>query len=418
LARLGFLLANVCGEIRGLDSECLAQEAVRMSLASAEAAEARKQALSSTGAYNLRLGRMSWDITGQMGLEYNDNVALREASEQTSDLILRPQANARVFWPVTEQNNLQFNIAAGYSAYLWSSELNRIFVLPGSELSMDLYIGDLWINLHERFSISEDNYQDPTVVGIADYSRLDNAAGVSAVWDLNKIIQKFGYDHVDYIALTSNEGQPSGTSEIFSASTGLAINSGTASGLEIGGGLIHYDSTPTNSSFTDAIDWNVGAFYEAQLSQYIRSRISAGFTEYASSSVNGIRGTGEFSGIYAAVDLNHRINEYLTYRLDFGRTVNFAFYGGTFDVYYARLQAVWKLLRRFSLDTGFDYEFGKEAYTKGEQFNRIGPKLSLGHQFNDKIGATLSYQFYKRDSNIIGRDYSVNAVTVNLNYHF
>src|SRR3982751_6741056 len=182
LARLGFLLANLCGEIRGLDSDCLAQEAVRMSLASAEAAEARRQSLSGTGAYNLRLGRMWWDITGQMGLEYNDNVELRETAEQTSGLILRPQANARVFWPVTEQNNLQFNIGTGYSAYLGNSGLNRIFVLPGSELSMDLYMGDLWINLHERFSISEDNYQDPTIVGIADYSRLDNAAGVSAVW--------------------------------------------------------------------------------------------------------------------------------------------------------------------------------------------------------------------------------------------
>src|SRR5438876_11944603 len=79
-----------------------AQEALRMSMASAEAAEARRKAASTLGYYNLKLGTTAWRFGAGLGLEYTDNVGLN-ANRKEDDFIFRPQVNAEMLWPVTEK---------------------------------------------------------------------------------------------------------------------------------------------------------------------------------------------------------------------------------------------------------------------------------------------------------------------------
>jgi hypothetical protein len=116
--------------------------------------------------------------------------------------------------------------------------------------------------------------------------------------------------------------------------------------------------------------------------------------------------------------LTHRLNQYVDYTLSGGRTVNFAFYGGTIDLYYARLQANWQLLRKFSLSTGFDYEHGKQISFGPETFDRYGPSISLGRLITSKLSSGLAYHYYWRGSDIPGRNYTVNVVTLSFNYTF
>ena len=67
-------VAGVLFLVLGLATAAPGQEAVRMSMASAEAAEARRQAASTIGYYNLKLGPTAWNFGAGLGLEYNDNV--------------------------------------------------------------------------------------------------------------------------------------------------------------------------------------------------------------------------------------------------------------------------------------------------------------------------------------------------------
>src|SRR5436190_15431281 len=93
---------------RGLTNRVAAQEAVRMSIASAQAAEARRKTESSIGYYNLKLGATGWRFGTALGIEYNDNVENQEQHPQ-SDFIFRPQLNAQMIWPLSEKNS--FNLA-------------------------------------------------------------------------------------------------------------------------------------------------------------------------------------------------------------------------------------------------------------------------------------------------------------------
>lgn len=398
-----------------------AQEPVRLSLASADAARARRQAESTLTYDNLRLGPTAWCFDAALGLEANDNIRL-ESAQPRSDLIFRPQLGADMLWPVSDINSLTFAAGFGYSAYVWHPEFDRFYITPGSELSLDLYTGDFWINLHDRFSINENTYQDPTVVGSADSSQLINAAGLQTTWDLNKLILKLGYDHVNYLWLqggaATRTGQPSGSSEVFSASAGYTLRPELLAGLEVGGSLFNYTERTMSVPYASATGWNVGGFADARLTHYIHGRLSAGYTVYTPDVPPFFRQFYEYSGLYARAELEHRVNPWLTSNLAGGRTINFAFYGGTVDMYFLRWQGDWHLLRKITLATLFTFEHGTQLAYNGETFDRYGPGIHIGRQLTEKLHASLAYQYYWRGSDLPSRNYTVNIGTLNLAYRF
>jgi hypothetical protein len=398
-----------------LSSAAWGQEAIRMSLAGAEAARARRQAASTPGYYDVTLGPTLWKFQAGLGIEYTDNINLTPSPSE-GDFSFRPRINTEMLWPLTDKNSLNLKAGVGYSAYVQHSELNRVFVTPGSELSFDVYSGDVWINLHDRFSIMESAYQDPTVAGTGDYARLENAVGTSVLWDLNKVILRVGYDHVDYLALSTNGQQPDGQSELFSASAGYAIKPGMQAGIELGGGLLSYFGT--NVAFRDSIQWNVGSFLEAPLSEYIRVRGSIGYTVYRPDASGTIGAGREFSGVYAQVAITHRLNEYVDYSLTGGRSLSFALYGGSVDLYYARLTANWRIVEKVTISTSLDFDHGTQVGFGTETFDRYGAAVILGRAITSKLSGNIGYRFYRRESDLAGRDYSVNVVTLTLNYAF
>jgi hypothetical protein len=328
-----------------------------------------------------------------------------------------------MLWPVSDQNSINLALGGGYSAYVNNPRLDRAFITPGSELSFDLYVGEFWINLHDRFSITENSYQDPTVVGSGNYSQLQNALGVATAWDLNKVIVRVGYDHVNYDSLTGGNGQnsggqPGGYSEVFSASAGYALKPGMLLGVELGESLINYTTTTTNTPYSNANQWNVGGFYDTPVSEYIHFTGHAGYSVYSPQSSGALTTSSDFSGIYAQLDIRHRVNQYVEYSLSGGRTISVAFSGGTIDRYFAHWQANWGILRKVTLGTSFSYEHGSQVFAGAETYDQYGPGISLSRPITAKLSSSLGYQLYWRDSNLPGRNYTVSVVSLNLNYVF
>jgi hypothetical protein len=385
-------------------------------MASAEAAAAQRRAASTIGYYNLKLGPTTWNFNAGLGVDYNSNVNNTEYNPE-GDFIFRPQFNTRMLWPLTDMNSLNLALGAGYSAYVNNQQLDRLYLTPGSGLSYDIYVGDFWINLHDRFSITENSYQDPTVTGTGDYSQLQNALGTTVLWDLNKVMLKFGYDHINFVSLPSNSGQPNGTMEVASLSAGYALKPQMLAGLELGGGLINYSGN--NLPYSNARQWNVGAFYDTPFSQYMHLTLHAGYTVYSPETTPGTAFENtEFNGLYAELDINHRINEYVTYTLSVGRTVNLAFYGGTLEEYYARLSASWRILRKITLGTSLSYENGTYLSQDQAPYDRYGFGITLGRPITAKLTASLGYQFYLRQSDAPNQSYDLSVVSLNLNYQF
>lgn len=389
----------------------LAQEPARPSLARESAAETRRKAESAPGACNVQLGPSKWALAAEMNVEANDNIGFA-ANHRTFDLILRPQVNARMVCPVSNQNRLNFSLGAGYSEYTLHPSLNRLFVVPGSEVLFDCYMADLWINVHDRLSVTRNAYEDPTLVGSADYSQMQNSAGLTVTWDLNKVIATLGYDHANYVPLSGGQGGlPGGVTDTFSSSLGYHAGPQVTIGVESSGGWIDYDDAATGHS----VDWSLGTFVEAQPLEYIKIGAAAGYTVYAPQTVAGIA-SQEFTGVYSRLHVTHRVNQFVDYNLTGGRSVSFGFFAGTIDMYTASFEARWHLFRKLSMATAFDFEHGSEILLGRETFDRFGPRITLERAITQKLSSSVRYQYYKRRSDIPGGDYELNIVTLNIVY--
>ncbi len=361
-----------------------AQEALRASQASAQAAEARQKAAITFGYYNLKIGPTGWHFSTALMLQATDNVDLKETKTE-GDVIIGPQLNTQMQWAVTELNKLNLNLGIGYSAYLDHSKFSRFYLLPGTALSFDVYVGDVWINLHDMVSITENSYQDPTVTGSGNYSQLANLAGVTGVWDWSKGTVRAGYDHSDYAGITGNTRQsPSSGSDLFYLSSGYAVKPETLAGLEVSGGLTHFNGTNAH----DATQWSVGAFLDAPVSDYIHFRGSAGYTVYQTTLADTNNHTVQFSGFYTLIGLNHRLNQYLNYTISGGRTVSLAFYGGAVEIYNVLWQANWSIINKVTLSTSFTFERGTQIGLGPETFQRFGAGLSLGRPLTEKLSGS------------------------------
>jgi len=97
---------------------------------------------------------------------------------------------------------------------------------------MNSACGDFRINLHDRFSLSDDPADEIQLSNVVNYGRFENTAGVSVIWDLNKAVLTFGYDHYTYISTTDTFSYLDRNAEILSFSAYFALTSTTGGGIE------------------------------------------------------------------------------------------------------------------------------------------------------------------------------------------
>src|SRR5215813_4410074 len=304
MVRRTFTIALV---LLSLMSNSRAQDAVRPSLAGQEAAEARHQSIEQIP-YNLLVGPVRFRFSITMGVEYNDNINLAQVNKE-DDVILRPQFNINAIWPVTQLNTLRLDLGIGYGHYINHPEFdnNAILISPGSQLSFDIFVGDLRINLHDRFSLSDDPVDEIQLSNVANYGRFENTAGVSVLWDLNKAVLTFGYDHYTYISTTDTFSYLDRNAEILSFSAYFALTSTTGGGIETSAVFDYYNEDVLN----DSTSFSIGPFIETQITNYLRLRASVGY-QFVNFDDGGsiFDQNTDSSDWYGNIVLSHRINAY------------------------------------------------------------------------------------------------------------
>jgi hypothetical protein len=410
MALVGLFLA--VGTVHG-------QEALRISMAGDVAAAAQHQADSSIGYYNLMWGSVAWRFSSGLAVDYNDNVRLQAQNEE-GDLIFRPDVNAQMHWPVTQFNDLNLSVMAGYADYLQHQDLSQFFVDPGSGLSFNIYTGDFVINLHDRLSITDYAYQNQSANGNTVYAALQNSAGANGLWDLNKAMTTLGYDHVNYMALESNQGIPDAASENFFLNGGVRIVPEILAGLETGLALVHYSgSGAINSAPTpDATQWNAGAFCSTTISEYLDARLDAGYTVFTPDTTTSTFDTAAASGYYLQLLLTHRVNQFFNYSLSAGRTLDLQYSGQPYERYTVRWQPNWNFLRNYTISTPLWWEHATEVYFQTDSYDQYGAGISIGRQLSKKLSGSISWQFVKETSGQRGMNYTDNIVGLNFSYQF
>ena len=392
------------------------QDAVRPSLAGEAASEARRQDVDRIP-YNLLVGPVRFRFSATFGVEYNDNINLAQHDEREDDVILRPQVNFNAIWPITQLNTLRFDIGLSYAAYLQhsSDNTNGLLISPGSQLAFDIFIGDFRINIHDRMSLQQDPIDQPQLNNVTDYGRFENTAGISVLWDLNKVQLTIGYDHYNYISTSSQFDYINHNSEILSGTASLAVASTTNVGAEAYAVYSYYDQNVLNNSLSESF----GGFVETQLSSNLRLRAAAGY-QWINFDNNGLVGDqNDLSNLYGNILISNRLNATLQHAVSAGHEAQLGINSNYIELNFVRYTVTWNIIRNTLLSGEFFYE---DANDSGgfidEHFHRVGGAATLGYQITPHITLGLRYQYTQKDSDVPGRNYIQNRVSLDGTYSF
>lgn len=392
-----------------------AQDAVRPSLAGEEAAESRQQDIEHIP-YNLMTGPIRYRVSATFGVEYNDNINLSENNAE-SDFIVHPQVNIDAIWPVTQINTLRLDIGLGYAFYLDHSDqdTNGILLAPGSQIAFDIFVGDFRINFHDRFSLQQDPIDELQVSNVVDYGRFENAAGVSVMWDLNKIVLTLGYDHYTYISTTSAFDYLNRNADELVGSAAFALTNTTNVGLESTFVSTYYNQDVLNDSNT----YSFGAFVETQITNYLRLRAAAGYQMIDFDNTGSVFDSMDSNDYYANILITHRLNAAITQTLAAGHESQLGINSNFISLNYVRHTVTWNVIRDTLLTTELFYEDAQDSGGFiGEHLHRYGGALTVGYQLTPHVTLGLRYQYTKKDSNVPDRDYAQNRVSLDATYSF
>lgn len=398
-----------------LNSTGRSQDAVRPSLAGEAAAEARAQDVERLP-YNLLAGPIRFRVSATVGVEYNSNINLAEVNEQ-EDVIIRPQITVNGIWPITQINTLRLDLGLGYSFYLDHSEANTngILIAPGSQLAFDIFVGDFRINIHERPSLQQDPIAQLALSNVVDYGRFENTAGVSVLWDLNKIVLTLGYDHYNYISTTDDFDYLDRNAEIFSGTAQVAVSSNTGVGVEGYVVLNNYDQNILN----DSNSYAVGLFVETQITPNLKARVAGGYQWIDFDNTGLVADANNLTDYYANILLSHRINASIKQSISAGHESQLGVNSNYIILNYVRHTVNWNIIRNTLLSTEFFYE---DADDSGgfirEHIERFGGAATVGYQLTPHITLGLRYQYTQKNSDVAFRDYKQHRVSLDGTYSF
>jgi hypothetical protein len=395
-----------------LASAASGQEAIRMSVAGQQAADAQKRALENPKA-NLELGPVSMRFRAGLQVQATDNVYNSGINRQ-SDIYFQPQFDLTGSWRATDRNTLSLTLGLGYTAYLNATEYNGFYVAPGSELSFNVYAGDVVVNVHNRFSVLQSVADQPGVTGIGGYNRLENVSGVSALWDLNDVLLSSGYDYDLFVPLESGYLDQQRGSHLMFASASFEINGATRLGVQLGGGLTSY----TGDAYNNNQHVSAGGFGSLQISEYSSLKLSAGYVYYHFDPGAALPEGDSLGGVYGDLTFSQRLSSLVSHSISVGRSFQPGLFSDITDYIYARHQASWNLIRNFSLTTSLTYAYVVESIPSAQITHTYGFGVVLGRPLTVHLTGSLGYQFYYRNSNVAGGTYPQNLVTLNLNYAF
>lgn len=365
--------------------------------------------------YTVRWGDFTMLSSASLGVEWVDNVNLTSDSPEGA-FILRPMLTAAGVWPITDRNSFRVSVGVSYDKYFGGDQDDRFNISPQSQLAWDFFVKDVRINLHDRFSYQTDPLNEGALSGVGQYGNFQNSAGVTTTWNASEeTALTIGYDHVTYIAEETAYSYQDRNSDFGYGSIGTMLHPALQVGLETSGGSTAY----TEHIYSGMLQWSAGLSTSWQLSPYFNVEGRGGYVTYTFTEPALVGGTTGYSTYYLELRIRHRIHERLTYTLDASRDTQGGINSQLTSRWEVGAHATWRALEKVSLTAGVFYE--KAAELGGfftDAYNRFGVDLGTSYQLMERLTSSLTYQITTKTSEIPGRDYVQNRITLALSYRF
>lgn len=385
----------------------------------------------------LNVGPFRGELTAGLGVTYDDNANLTNVNQQ-SEVRFTQSLGVNLNWPLSYLNQVGLQLGATLTEVVTSgkaapgtnnnSQPFDLSIQPGTNATFQFLAGDVLIGVHDYLSVLQDPTQDPSLANESSLNWVTNDVGVSALWNLGRLLLGGGFDYSYSTAEAS--GLTGGDRNTFrpSVSVGYSLSPQVTTGL---------DFTYTNSSSSGTGTLNaiaVGPFFRGQVTHAIAVTLEGGFYSIHASipPVAGTTSTGASApsvpstDYYLSFGVSHQLTRNIQYLLSFSRDIAFSAANDLTENNNLTLGVGWNLGRNVLVSTSGLWNFGKDL--TGEfpgSFSQYGINVQLGWSPSTRLKTAISYQFLVRNGtgststvSGVGTDYKQNRVDLTLSYNF
>jgi hypothetical protein len=418
----GILVCALAGGFGWLPRLC-AQEALRTALESDAAARLRNQPVVRPPGDVMRWGPATFDVSLSYSLEATDNATFVE-TDRRKDLIQRPMLELGVLVQLSPQSRLDFRTGIGYEDYIDNSVEDTFFISPGSELALDVRVGNAIVTFFDRVDYSQDVVNEGGVAGVGRFPELENVVGLRSVWNFDRWVYHAGYSHVN--VFITDDGSGAGTADFsyleraeeqFFGRAGYNFDQPVQLGIEATGTLTDYASEVQRDYYTVS----AGPYLTWTAADALEITLRGGVAYSVFSGTNGFSEEDDLTSYYAGVEINHRLTDYITYRFSATHDIRAAISLGSDYIETTRLELAgdWRMTRNL---TWASLIFGETAEEVGvaetEEYRRFGFSVGPFYRLTHHFSCFARYAFNLRDSDIESRSYVENRATLGVSYRF
>lgn len=368
--------------------------------------------------YNLKWGRMTGRLHGSVQTEFNDNINLA-ARNAESDFLIGPNIGVGFLWPISQLNVLQFDLGLGYRWYVNNSRLNSLNIAPDSRLNYQFAIRDVHLTLHDAFQIQVDPLLRGEISGRSgstfNFRRFNNDAGLSADWQAFKdvgFVASLGYT-MDR-ALSDEFRELDRNDYTFGLGTYYLVSPRWTTGLNFSYTVTEYVERIQNNG----VSYTLGPRVSFRPSKFLTIDASAGYTTSSYSQTGTIGDRSDFQGASAQLGVQHRMNSRTSQSFRLSKSLNPGLGSNYTDTLSMQYGLTLRATKAISLNPSLTYETLASSGVGGEQADRYMFYVGTGFQFTRRWNMGVAYSFGWKDSQLPGRDYTQNRVTLDFTRQF
>lgn len=371
---------------------------------------------------------------------YTDN-ALQGSSDfgKQDDFIVQPMVGMNVLQQVSENAQLSFNVGFGYRYSLNYDDLAQFNLTPNGTISYSFVVGDTVFAVFDRINSAGGTRPEIAGNGLSsgvDFNRLSNQVGLSvshAFTENTSASAMYGYT-IDR-GLSDQFGVLDQDQHTVSAGAYHRLSPYWTAGLSGQAVKTTFSQQFQNASTT----YGAGPMLSFQPSDFITLSGSVQYTISEFSTDGQISDTSEFSGLTYQITASHRITSTISHSVTVSSGVNSGLGSNFTETFTTGYRAFWQFHERMGLNLGFTYSKMTQSQSQqalvpitfpsgtflvpvsfiaNDEASTYDFSLGTSYQLTDRANLALNYNHSIRDSRFATRSFSVNTVTLSINYRF
>jgi hypothetical protein len=359
------------------------------------------------------------------GITYNDDINSSE-SHPESDEISRFGTSFSLSWAPTGNSQLQLGTSIGYVDYQKYSANSGFDVSPNSALTYAITLNDATFTVFDQFSYTREVQNQAAVANVVTLPQLGNDIGLRTEWDPGQCSLVASYSHDDNVSNHADD-YLNRSSEYLDGQVGWRFAEATQVGLEVSDAFTYYQVSTANNNE----NLSVGGYLDWAIEPSVNLTLRGGPLFY--SPLSGTSGGGaNIDSYYVSLKASQQLTDFLSHSLDIERSLQAGLNQGAGynEQLLVSYSINWMLTQRITLGASASYTDGTQPlvqafssnptylYEVDEDYQQYGGGLQASWRFTDHSTASLAYNHWLRRSNLAGRDYSDNTVSLQLSYSF